>query len=133
MNYRPQKTIYVTTQREGIHLYPAAATDPALSDVSFLGFPHRHIFHIKVWIEVFHDDRDVEFILVKRALEKHLDDNFKLDHKSCEMICDGIAKYINETYPARWCAVDVSEDNENGSYAEYPSRVNTGKLEISYD
>ena len=58
--------IYVTFQQEGIHKYPAALTDPKLADVSFLGYPHRHMFHFKVHLEVFHDDRDVEFILFKR-------------------------------------------------------------------
>jgi hypothetical protein len=69
-----KKMIWVTFQKEGIHKYPAALTDPNLAtgdeyDVSFLGYPHRHIFHFKVAIEVFHDDRDIEFIQFKRWLE----------------------------------------------------------------
>ena len=55
-------------------MYPAAASDPKLKtgdeyDVSFLGTPHRHIFHFKVYIEVFHDDRDIEFIHYDFVLE----------------------------------------------------------------
>ena len=42
------RVIWVTFQREGIHKYPAAATDPNLADVSFLANEHRHIFHFKV-------------------------------------------------------------------------------------
>jgi len=61
--------IWVKFSKEGIHKYPAALTDPTLADVSFLGYPHRHIFHFKVAIQVFHDDRDIEFILFKRWLE----------------------------------------------------------------
>jgi hypothetical protein len=62
-----RRFIFVTFQKEGIHCYPAAATDPALAtkdeyDVSFLATPHRHIFHFKVWIEVEHSDRAIEFI-----------------------------------------------------------------------
>ena len=57
-----KRQIWVTWQREGIHKYPAAATDPNLADVSFLASPHRLIFHFRVWIDVFHNDRDVEFI-----------------------------------------------------------------------
>jgi hypothetical protein len=69
------KMIWVTFRKEGIHKYPAALDDPKLAtgdeyDVSFLGYPHRHIFHFKVWIEIFHDDRDIEFIQFKRWLEK---------------------------------------------------------------
>ena len=64
------KMIWVTFRKEGIHKYPAALDDPKLAtgdrmDVSFLGYPHRHIFHFKVAIEVFHDDRDIEFIQFK--------------------------------------------------------------------
>ena len=66
-----KRWIWVTFKKEGIHKYPAALEDPALAtgdeyDVSFLGYPHRHIFHFKVAIEVFHDDRDIEFIQFKR-------------------------------------------------------------------
>ena len=84
--------IWVTFQKEGIHRYPAAATDPTLAtgdwlDVSFLGTPHRHIFHFRVEMEVFHDDRDVEFIQFKRWLESwYKDGTLSLDYKSCEMM-----------------------------------------------
>ena len=61
--------IWVTFQKEGIHKYPQALTDPDLEDVKFLGYPHRHIFHFRVDIEVHHDDRELEFILFKRELE----------------------------------------------------------------
>lgn len=66
-----KKFIWVTFQQEAIHRYPAALTDPKLAtgdkyDVSFLGHPHRHVFHFRVSIEVWHDDRDIEFIQFKR-------------------------------------------------------------------
>ena len=71
---RPNKMIWTKFQKEGIHKYPAALTDPALAtgdqfDVSFLGYPHRHIFHFCVWIGVTHNDRDIEFIQFKRWIE----------------------------------------------------------------
>ena len=68
-----------------------------------LGYPHRHTFHFKVWIEVFHDDRDIEFIQFKRWLEnQYRDAILQLDYKSCEMIAEDLAKDINERYPTRW-------------------------------
>ena len=75
IKHHAQRRIWVTFQKEGIHCYPAAATDPALKtgdeyDVSFLGAPHRHIFHFRVWIDVVHNDRDIEFIQFKRWLQK---------------------------------------------------------------
>lgn len=114
------KTIWVTFSKEGIHKYPAALTDPKLKDVSFLGYPHRHIFHFKVEIEVFHDDRDIEFILFKRELEGLFNDGIMaLDYKSCEMIAVELIDYIKDKYPGRGITVDVSEDNENGSSVTY--------------
>ena len=121
--------IWVTFQKEGIHKYPAALEDPKLAtgdeyDVSFLGYPHRHIFHFRVCIEVFHDDRDIEFIQFKRWLEQ-LYSNDKssgvliLDYKSCEMICDELAETINEKYPNRKMEITVSEDGENGATIQY--------------
>jgi len=121
------KLIWVTFRKEGIHKYPAALDDPKLAtgdeyDVSFLGYPHRHIFHFKVWIEVFHDDRDIEFIQFKRWLEKLYDQKtLQLDYKSCEMISDDLFVEIRKRYPGRRIAIDVSEDGENGSHTVYES------------
>jgi hypothetical protein len=117
--------IWVTFKKEGIHKYPAALDDPKLAtgdmyDVSFLGYPHRHIFHFRVGIEVFHDDRDIEFIQFKRWLESlYSDDIIQLDYKSCEMISDDLAEQINSAYPNRMIEIEVSEDGENGSVARY--------------
>jgi hypothetical protein len=113
--------IWVTFRREGIHKYPAALTDPKLKtgdeyDVSFLGYPHRHIFHFKVAIEVFHDDRDIEFIQFKRWLENlYGKGTLELDYKSCEMIGADLYQQINSRYPNREVTIDVSEDGENGA------------------
>ena len=112
--------IWVTFRKEGIHMYPAAATDPKLAtgdwlDVSFLGTPHRHIFHFKVEMEVFHDDRDVEFIQAKRIMERwYSDGTLQLDHKSCEMMARELYAKCLEQWPSRCYTVIVSEDGENG-------------------
>jgi hypothetical protein len=120
-----QRTIFVTFQKEGIHCYPAAATDPALAtgdkyDVSFLGSPHRHIFHFRVGIDVFHNDRDIEFIQFKRWLENlYKDAILALDYKSCEMIADDLYVQIAGRYPGRNVTIEVSEDGENGCVIHY--------------
>ncbi len=120
------RTIWVTFQREGIHCYPAALTDPQLAtggwdDVSFLGHPHRHLFHFRVWIQVHHNDRDIEFLQFKRWLERLYGDGvLELDHQSCEMIADQLAEQIQNRYPGRWLKISVAEDNENGCEIEYP-------------
>jgi hypothetical protein len=143
------RKIWVTFQREGIHKYPAALTDPQLAtgdeyDVSFLGYPHRHIFHFRVWIDVFHSDRDIEFIQFKRWLlslytnsagsdgmcdrtVSHNQDRtglastatLQLDYKSCEMIADDLYIQIADRYPGRAVWIEVSEDGENGCLIRY--------------
>ena len=119
------RTIFVRFQKEGIHKYPAAATDPSLAtgdeyDVSFLATPHRHIFHFEVTIEVFHNDRDIEFIQFKRWLENQYSQGIlALDYKSCEMISDDLYDVIATRYPHRNVVIQVSEDNENGATIVY--------------
>jgi hypothetical protein len=127
-----ERQIWVTFQKEGIHKYPAALTDPMLAtgdeyDVSFLGFPHRHIFHFRVWIDVFSTDREIEFIQFKRWLEnlyRGTDNNTKnsvlaLDYKSCEMIADDLYLQIAGKYPGRNVWIEVAEDGENGCLIKY--------------
>jgi hypothetical protein len=120
-----KRMVYVTFQKEGIHKYPAAATDPMLAtgdeyDVSFLGTPHRHIFHFNVAIEVFHNDRDIEFIQFKRWLENlYKGGTLELNYKSCEMISDDLYEQIASRYPERDIHITVSEDNENGATIFY--------------
>jgi hypothetical protein len=119
-----QKKIWVTFQREGIHCYPAAATDPQLKtgdyyDVSFLASPHRHIFHFRVSIDVLHTNRDIEFIQFKRWLESLYVGTLELNYKSCEMIADDLYVQIAQKYPNRDVQIEVSEDGENGCSITY--------------
>lgn len=119
-----QRNIWVTFQKEGIHCYPAAGTNPQLAtgdeyDVSFLASPHRHIFHFRVAIAVYHNDRDIEFIQFKRWLQNLYQGQLLLDHKSCEMIADELYTKIAERYPNRDVSIEVSEDGENGCLIEY--------------
>lgn len=120
-----EKMIWVTFQKEGIHKYPAALTDPNLAtgneyDVSFLGYPHRHIFHFKVWISVVHNDRDIEFIQFKRWLEKlYATGTVQLDYKSCEMMAEDLYQQISTKYPGRSVWIEVSEDGENGTFIKW--------------
>lgn len=121
--------IWVTFRKEGIHLYPGADTDPKLAtgewdDVSFLGVPHRHIFHFKVWIEVFHDDREIEFIQFKRWIERiYNEGTLELNHRSCEMIARELYETIDARYSNREVRIEVSEDGENGCYLIFPRKL----------
>ena len=139
---KAERKIWVTFKKEGIHRYPAAATDPNLCtageyDVSFLANAHRHIFHFRVWIDVFHNDRDIEFIQFKRWLENLYSSNnsnqssiLELDFKSCEMLADDLYVQIAQRYPERAVWIEVAEDGENGCLIKYElSRPN---LSIKY-
>lgn len=131
-----KRFIEVTTRKEGIHRYPEAATNPELEDVSFLAHPHRHIFHIRLRLSVDHNNRDIEFIQLKRWLESQLtSDNF--DFKSCEMLAEDIIRMTNKEYPkTQYIEVGVSEDGENGAVlsATFPTQTDKKrKSEVGSD
>lgn len=106
-----KRMIFVTFQKEGIHKYPDAP-----EGVEFLKYPHRHMFHFKVAIEVEHEDRDIEFFLFKRELESLYGDGIlELDYKSCEMMAHDLYDYISKKWPDRDVEITVSEDGENGA------------------
>lgn len=109
------RSIFVQFTKEGIHRYPDA---PA--GVEFLQHPHRHIFHFRVTVDVFHNDRDIEFILFKRELESlYSAQTLQVDFKSCEMLAEDLIDYISKKYPGRKISVEVSEDGENGATLSY--------------
>ena len=125
---RANRMVWVTFEKEGMHRYPAAADDPKLAtgdeyDVSFLQYPHRHIFKFRVWIEVFHDDRDIEFIQFKRWMNNLYKGELDVDYKSCEMLSDDLYLTITERYPGRDVHIEVSEDGENGAITKYSKEV----------
>ena len=117
MKMTSKQHIWVTFQKEGLHKWPDATQHPG---VEFLANEHRHMFHFRVDLEVWHDDREVEFILFKRELSGLYDQGtLKLDYKSVEMMADELAEYIIKHYPERDLVVEVSEDGENGCRIEY--------------
>jgi len=117
--------IYVSIIKEGYHCFPEAGTDPRYAtgdyyDVSHLAARHMHYFYIKVWIEVNHSNRDIEFIQFRRWLESLYGSNaLTLDSKSCEMIAEDLYAKISEKFPGQEVRIDVSEDNINGALVEF--------------
>ena len=120
-----KKFIKISFQKEGIHKWPDAKD---IKGVEFLQYPHRHIFHFYVTLEVMHDNREVEFILFKRELEGLYTDRMatkvdaegtlQLDYQSCEMMAESLINYIEAVYPDRATQVEVYEDNENGAIVQ---------------
>lgn len=84
---------------------------------------HRHEFHVQVWVNVHHTDRQVEF----QKLKKHVDSICATDIVapyeapvgfSCEDMCVIITGKLRDcAYDV--AAVDVSEDGENGATVVY--------------
>ena len=120
-----KRYINVKFQKDGIHRYPEASIDPKLKtgdwdDVSFLGNEHFHYFYFNVTIEVFQNNRDIEFIQFRRWLERLYTDNvLQMDFMSCEMLCESLIEQILKKYPSRYIKVEIYEDNINGGILEY--------------
>jgi hypothetical protein len=106
--------IIVKLQYEALHNWPGVVemlpNDPW---IRMLKDKHRHIFHITLEKQVAHSDRDVEIILFKQSVLKHLEITFgrpgDLGAMSCEMLAERLLKKY-ECY-----SVEVLEDNENGA------------------
>lgn len=117
---RADRWIWVTFQKSGFHKYPAAATDPNLADVSYLGERHRHLFKFKVQVEIFHNDRELEFHQVLNFCESlYQEKHLEIDFKSVEMISDDLYDALSSRYPNRSMKIEVSEDGECGCVIEY--------------
>lgn len=103
--------IVVQLEQEGVHRWQDAP-----DEVFFLRDFHRHIFKVTVKIQVFHDDRELEFIMVKRVLQSYLERYLQIrGSNSCEMISRDIIDYILEKYgDHRFVEVITLEDGENG-------------------
>lgn len=110
--------IKVRTEFEGFHCYPNAGTiDPR---IQFLENDHRHMFKVEVKIGVTHLDRELEFFLVKWALQDFIKAG-QMNHMSCEMIAtDILNEHLMPRYGIdRYYEIVVSEDGESDGIVEY--------------
>lgn len=113
--------VYCTLRVEGLHHWP----DCPLSEVSYLRDLHRHVFHIKASTIVSHDNRDVEFIVLKHQIREYLHTNYWDDEMKClhfgAQSCEMIATDLIHTFNLARC--EVSEDGENGAIVSVNSFV----------
>jgi len=105
--------IVIRARSEGTHYWIDAPIE-----VLFLRNEHRHEFHTTVQIEVGHDDRELEFFMVKRWLDQHLPKG-SMAWQSCEMMAQRILIRLIEKYGERKYKIEVSEDGENSALVEY--------------
>lgn len=110
-----KRYIYITTQFEGIHRYKDAP-----SQVSYLREFHRHLFKIRIQVEVEHNERDIEFIMFKHQIDNFIEVHY-LDKEvdlSCESIAEELIEYVILMLGDRKVICEVSEDGENGAILE---------------
>jgi hypothetical protein len=106
--------VWVTDDFDGMHAWPNAPEHRA-----YLRNLHRHLFHVRVGVDVKHDDREVEFHDLLFQLGT---DIAALDVKnlgSCEQIAAELAERMSLRHPKRRVEVDVSEDGECGANVVY--------------
>ena len=101
--------IIVRTQFTDMHCW-----ENAPEEVSFLRHPHRHIFYVEAEAEVTHDDRELEFFMVKDKINEFIIDLKQMPvTKSCEQM--GLKlKELLKSYYKREFTIRIFEDNENG-------------------
>lgn len=107
-------TVWCTTEFESFHYWPMPPPEH-----EFLGEPHRHIFKVKLEIEVSRSNRQIEFIKLKRELTAYCINRLQQDYRtsstlSCEQMCESILGWCNEEQHAP-VSITVSEDGENGA------------------
>lgn len=116
-----QTSIGIRFEVEGFHNYPDASKNHG-ELVKFLEQPHRHIFKFNCKKRVNHDNRDEEFILLRRKVKQYINLKFPVFESGCEcydfgsMSCEIIAKNILKQFD--FDSVEVSEDGENYAIVE---------------
>jgi len=110
----PITLVYCRGSVEGFHRWPEAP-----EEVSHLRTRHRHMFGFRVEIRVGHDDRDVEFIIAKRAVLSYLGQHPVKGTESCEMIAKRIQGHLVTVRGWNVAMVEVDEDGENGAIVRW--------------
>lgn len=101
--------IQVKFQVEGWHNWRNAPTHRI-----YLANIHRHIFHVNASIEVFEDDREIEFHDFLDFCKQNFEGG-QLGGKSCEMMARALLEKITARFAGRAVSVEVFEDGEVGA------------------
>lgn len=120
------KFVKVRHQFIGFHRWLGAPEETA-----FLKSWHRHLFKIEVKMQVFHNDREVEFFALQDRIARWARRLRKHDVGSCEMIAEKLLKVLEKEYPQRFIEVTISEDGESDGIVNnsqyYPLYISNGK------
>lgn len=96
----------------GFHRWPGAA-----GKRSYLADRHRHMFFVEASVEVFHNEREIEFHDFQDFCKDHFPSG-ELGDKSCETLAMNLVSRIESRWPERKIKVGVFEDNEVGAYVQ---------------
>ncbi len=104
-----RRDISVRVALQGWHRWPDAAPPR-----DYLASLHRHMFHLTATVQVFHDDRDVEFHDLREVLTRWWgDEHAQHDRGSCEAIAVELHHFLTAYLGAqRGIVVSVGEDGE---------------------
>ncbi len=136
---KTRSMVTATFQLEGVHQFLAVDEmlkeqsafdnnkDVPFLDVSFLKFPHRHIFKFEIAVDVHHNDRDIEFIQLGRILCNAMKLKYPIQqfgchnfgNRSCEMLAEEVLEIFLSIFPHYLgeVTIQVWEDEENSAFA----------------
>ena len=113
--------VVVRHRFDALHHWPNAPVHRA-----YLGQDHRHLFHVEMRIQVFDDDRALEFHDILKKLQREwcvpgtrADGMNDIGAMSCEMVAKSILSAARREYDKRAMKVSVFEDGENGAIVEW--------------
>jgi hypothetical protein len=115
------KTVFCTFRQPGFHNWEGAPVQYA-----YLAARHRHVFHVRVEVEVKGSDRQVEFIHLRNVcsrafFEIRTDTAYDAPDygsRSCEMLAADLREALLEDgFEAS--SIEVSEDGENGAKVNF--------------
>jgi 6-pyruvoyl-tetrahydropterin synthase len=101
----------------GVHSWPSAGETLETEKVNFLANTHAHDFRVTVECRVEHEDREIEFYLLRNTLKEIVYDNWEEeDHflcfngSSCETIGNLVLEKLKEIYGSKDWIVEVAEN-----------------------
>lgn len=107
----PEMLVWTKVALPGFHRWPNAHEER-----KYLRDRHRHLFHITVWTEVHHDERDVEFHDLQDVIREWWGPGAReWDASSCETIARELATHLYVSHDTLAYRIDVSEDGESGA------------------
>lgn len=115
-----RESIFCTLSFDGVHNWANIPSTEELRNVQFLKFPHRHTFNVAAFKYVDHSDRDTEFIVLKRLIQKYIKQKYYSDEQDTHILnsmsCEMLAKELCVEFELYKCIVD--EDGECGGIVE---------------